>query len=181
VEDTVPEEEENGASSSRGASPAVVATLGNEEVEVKEVTKGVKGVGLEGKEKVVGDGASPAKAKNATPPPEEKQKRKKQTAPGSPMKDVVRSANADKPFINTTPSDLAAPVPSKPRAKKSNTAPSKNAQQAPASQPRKKKPLPNRKNAASKAALPPSDAKEKSDVVVSATANPTAGKEDVAV
>jgi len=182
VEDTVPEEGENGASSSRGASPAEVATPGNEAVEVKEVTKGVEGVELEGKKKA-GDEKSPAKEKYATPPPDEKEAQKKQDAPGSPMKVVVeKSTDAGASVVPTPSTDVPAPVPSRPRAKKSTTAPpKKTSQQAPASPPRKKKPLPNRKNAASKAAVVAADTKEKSDVLVSAIANSTSGKEDVAV
>jgi hypothetical protein len=181
VEDTVPEDGENDASSSRGASPAEVATPGNEEVEVKEVTKGVKGVELEGKDKAVGGEELPAKERDATPPLDEKETKKKQVAPGSPMKDIEKSKAADAPVVPTPSSNAPAPIPSRPRAKKSNTAPSKKPQQAPASPPRKKKPLPNRKNAASKAAVVPSDTKEKSDVLVSAAANTATGKEGVAV
>jgi hypothetical protein len=178
---------DNGASS-RGDSPAIVVTPGNEEPEVKEVTEGVKEVGLDGEDDKVAKG-SPLEGKSATPPPETEagkeqsgEKQGVQEAPASPMKGVksptIDASAAAKETLAVPSEPPATTVTSKPKSKRSTTASSKKAQTPVETAPRKKKPLPSRKTATSKAALMPSnpDTINEKNIIV-ARADPV--KEDV--
>jgi hypothetical protein len=183
LEESIPEEA-NGASS-RGDSPAVVVTPGNEAAEVKEVTKGVKEVELKENKKVEGTRAS---EKSASSLPEtqvdEKQAGTESAdvkAPGSPMKDVkhaksaITHASKVEKELPAPPSELPVITTSKPKSKKSNTPVA--AKKVPASPPRKKKPLPTRKSASSKVISSDADVvKDKTNAAVTVKV----GKEDAA-